>query len=139
MFKKPAINTKVIVTTDWSDYLKPFINVPQTKFTQIGTVLESDINDDFNSFRITTDNPQFPIAIISLDSIIELKRYDGTKIEKETKKENNDQSWVVEGKHGTYVVTKKGNLWSCDCKGFQFRKTCRHINEKKKTLSDEVS
>lgn len=41
----------------------------------------------------------------------------------------------VGGKDGaTYYVTRRGNSYSCTCKGFMFRHKCRHVEEIKETL-----
>jgi|15BtaG_2_1085339.scaffolds.fasta_scaffold124586_1 hypothetical protein len=44
--------------------------------------------------------------------------------------------WEVQGSKTTYTVTQNWNgtsaklgTYSCECKGFQFRKYCKHVNE----------
>ena len=38
--------------------------------------------------------------------------------------------WEITGSRGDrYLVTRDARGYSCDCKGFQFRKSCRHITE----------
>ena len=40
--------------------------------------------------------------------------------------ENN--SWEVKGSKGNkYTVTQKGPAWTCQCTGYRYRKTCKHI------------
>ena len=45
--------------------------------------------------------------------------------------------WEVQGSKTTYIVTQNSvGTFSCECKGFQFRKKCRHIDEiKEKKLA----
>lgn len=33
---------------------------------------------------------------------------------------------------GEYTVTEKNGVWACECDGYRFRKTCRHIDTAKK-------
>ena len=38
----------------------------------------------------------------------------------------------VQGSKGkTYKVTKQGSKWKCECRGFQFRQDCKHIQNLK--------
>jgi hypothetical protein len=40
--------------------------------------------------------------------------------------------WTVEGSRGnSYRVEAYGGSWRCSCKGYQFRRKCRHIEEVK--------
>ena len=57
-----------------------------------------------------------------LETLIE--KFDGVIIE--------DNQWVVDGSKGNrYVVewNPYDKSYSCNCKGFMFRKKCRHISE----------
>ena len=41
-------------------------------------------------------------------------------------------TWEVQGSKGnTYKVTLAGKLWGCTCPGFNWRRTCKHIEAKK--------
>jgi hypothetical protein len=37
-------------------------------------------------------------------------------------------------KNGSYIVTQRGDSYTCQCKGFSFRRKCRHIDDVKKGL-----
>ena len=38
------------------------------------------------------------------------------------------RAWAVQGSKGqTYNVRERGGLWTCECKGYEFRRKCRHI------------
>lgn len=43
------------------------------------------------------------------------------------------RAWSVPGSKpgSSYSVRFDGKHWSCDCVGFSFRKTCKHVNETK--------
>jgi hypothetical protein len=42
----------------------------------------------------------------------------------------NYKQYEIEGSTGnTYTVVRDRNRWTCGCKGFRFRGSCRHIRE----------
>ena len=42
------------------------------------------------------------------------------------------ERWTVKGSRGnTYRVEAFNGLWRCSCKGYQYRRKCRHIEEVK--------
>ena len=42
------------------------------------------------------------------------------------------QRWTVTGSKGaTYRVEEYNGAWRCSCAGYQFRRKCRHIEEKR--------
>ena len=42
------------------------------------------------------------------------------------------ERWTVEGSKGqTYRVEAFNGVWRCSCKGYEFRRKCRHIEEVK--------
>lgn len=44
-------------------------------------------------------------------------------------------SYGVPGSHGElYLVVDDGRFWSCTCRGFEFRRTCKHIIETRNQL-----
>jgi len=46
------------------------------------------------------------------------------------------KSIEVKGSKGNkYTVTKRGSRWECECRGFQFRRDCKHIENLKILLS----
>jgi hypothetical protein len=78
---------------------------------------------------ITTGDPSFPIRIIDPERVISM---DGTITDRKSEKEKINQPRVimVDGSGGTrYTVTIDGKKSSCTCKGFSFRRTCKHITE----------
>ena len=40
------------------------------------------------------------------------------------------QTFTIKGSKGDqYLVTRSPKGWTCTCKGFEFRKSCRHVTE----------
>ena len=77
--------------------------------------------DAAENLVLSTTNPEFPFRILSRKWIVEI---DGApySIDKPT-----HRTVVVPGsKNNSYTVTF-GETASCDCSGFTFRKTCKHI------------
>lgn len=76
-------------------------------------------------FCITGDD-QMPVRVINMKSVRSLNLVSGQTRTVNTQ----DQVFTVKGSKGdTYVVTKNSKGWTCSCKGFEFRKSCRHIAE----------
>ena len=43
-----------------------------------------------------------------------------------------ERTLQVKGSKGsTYTVTQRGNVWTCECRGYQFRGDCKHIESLK--------
>jgi len=141
MFAKPAVGSAITVTTDWTDYFKTFmsyVRVNRNYNTQVGIVVESDHKDDPASFRLLTKNSHFPVSVVALERVCELEHLDGVVAETTTLAALSDEeTWLVEGSKGNqYVVTRKGNTYGCECQGFGFRKTCKHVNAAKQEVLD---
>jgi hypothetical protein len=83
------------------------------------------------SYRWLTDrefcmegDQAWPIRVINLGSVVRMDFESGSGDTVDT----TAQTWEVTGSRGDrYLVTRDAAGWSCDCKGFQFRKSCRHI------------
>ena len=130
MFRKPKVGLTVTVTTDWSDYFKPFDSATKRKKTYTGIVVENAKYDDPSSFRMATGDHSYPIRIISLDHVVSLVDATGKAADKVESKKNETSVWEVKSdsrKGGSYTVTREGNHFSCTCVGYGFRKSCRHI------------
>ena len=130
MFAKPDIGSYVTVTTDYTDYFKPFaLNVKRQR-AQSGIVVVSDKLDNPNTFRLATGKTEFPEAVISLSHVISIVDGDGIEADSAAAEPETIETWQVDGSKGNvYTVTRNGEKWSCTCVGFQFRKICKHIKE----------
>lgn len=83
-----------------------------------------------DKLALTTGIKNFPIRLIEYSSIVDSDN-------KEIVIKLPSQTWSVKGSKGdAYVVTYDGSSWSCTCTGFGFRKSCKHIVEKKKELDN---
>ena len=73
-----------------------------------------------------TGDEAWPIRVINLGMVRDMRILEGTG----TDVDSSVQTWEVKGSRGDrYLVTRDAAGWTCDCKGFQFRKNCRHITE----------
>jgi len=69
---------------------------------------------------VETGNPKHPVSMIKLSNIESLDIVSGGKV--------NFQEFPVEGSKGKmYNVKKSGDHYSCDCTGFQYHGSCKHI------------
>lgn len=142
MFAKPDVGKELTVVTNWSDYHKGSVNhvrihASKTKYT--GTVVESAHFDDPNSFRLFTGNPNYPVSVIQLERVTKLTYNDGSAAETRDAPDLSDnEAWEVPGSKGSYIVTRRGATWHCECKGWQFRNSCKHVIEKKQEVLDRT-
>jgi hypothetical protein len=76
---------------------------------------------------ITTGDSAFPIRMIDPERIISM---DGSAVPKAKEKINQSRVIMVDGSRGSrYTVTLDGKKSTCTCKGFEFRRSCKHITE----------
>lgn len=131
---KPSVGDHVVVTSDWSNFFRPFAaNVPRTYVTK-GKVVESEGHDSPDTIRLFTGDPEFPYSVVQLSDKVTVTYDDGSTNSYESTDEEHKESWQVKGSTGSYTVSRIGTQWSCSCKGFMFRGSCKHINQKKKEL-----
>ena len=73
-----------------------------------------------------TGDKDWPIRVMNMGMIISLKVLSGS-----TRTISTDvKSYNITGSNGnTYTVTCTPNSWKCTCKGFEFRKVCKHITD----------
>jgi len=127
-FTKPAVGSRIRVRIRHAQWYAPIqIN------TYEGTVVPSAKFDALNTFAMTTGYPayrKFPVRTLELDRVVEITYEDGTAAELAPVAEQpKEQVFVVKSsKPGKdYTVIYQNKSWSCDCPGFQFRRSCRHI------------
>ncbi len=72
-------------------------------------------------YFIRLDKPE---PKISLMAKYRIKSINGKSIENKTE-------WKVKGSSGYYKVRLKAGKLVCDCKGFMFRKKCKHVEQVK--------
>ena len=135
MYNRPEVGKVVTVVTDWSDTYETsmdYVRIIYSKQTKTGTVVANEKYNDPASFNITTGKPQFPVANIPLHRVISLEYSDGAVPETVDAIDDDSETWTSPGSKGNeYVITRRGNLWSCECVGWQYRSQCKHVNERK--------
>ena len=129
-FSIPDAGCKVAITFEFPSYVIGSATVNKTTIT--GVVEKATRFTPPNFVRIVTDFDS-PVRIreIPLHRVTNLEYADGRAASRAATKENT-QTWSVEGSRGSrYTVVRTQSTWACTCPGFQFRKSCRHIQELK--------
>lgn len=141
--KIPKLGTHVRVTTDWSDHFRNHMPLYRDLYSiQIdeGTIARSDPEvDSPDTFNLLIQRPYHPVSTIPIHRVRKIEVLGSGEVQKvdpePRRAEEEIQIFQVPGSKGAcYTITRKGNTWTCTCQGFEFRKTCKHINEKKKEL-----
>lgn len=127
-----AVGTTVTVTvhnTAWAHRHRYAYHVPKVlRYTGKVTATPKWAGDDL---ALTTGRIDFPVRMLARDSIISV---DGQSVNS-TVTAAVAQSWAVPGSKGSvHTVSYERGHWACTCAGFQFKKNCRHVNDKR----DEV-
>lgn len=82
---------------------------------------------------LTTDEPNFDLRVIDVERIVSINE---TVITQPVKTEPSSNTWIVQGSKGkTYTVTLDHGRYECTCPGFQFRRSCKHVDEKKENVN----
>lgn len=106
---------------------------PETRFAKIEAVERHDRAPEFNcqTMRyegkyIPSDNlPKFDTRVINMKNVVAIN---GKPVEEY--KESIQQFLIPSSRGGNYSVRVENGVGkSCDCKGFQFRSRCRHLQE----------
>jgi len=71
-----------------------------------------------DQIAIATGNPEFPVAVLQKKNIVGLES---------AKQDKFFRSFTVRSKDKTYKVLLSNGRYSCDCVGFGYRKTCKHV------------
>ena len=96
-------------------------------YTYKGVVVPNQRWVSADSFCLKTDNPNYPISIISSNNVFRLEIIKGAKQLTSVRK------FRVKGKH-EYIVTLSGKNYSCTCVGFKFHSKCKHIDAVKDSI-----
>lgn len=78
-------------------------------------------------FCLQTGNKDFPVSVINLKSVVDLKIIKGSS--------TNIRKFKVSGTKGDYIVTLSGKHYSCSCIGFKYHNKCKHINKVKEKIT----
>jgi len=130
--KVGQIVTVQVRNPQWSQRSK--YALPMEEFnTYTGEVVPSPRWVGPDQICIGTGNVSFPFRVIDLD------RIHGQTSEMAPADESLRSSWTVAGSKAgqTYLVTRQGLQWSCNCLGFGYRRSCTHINQAKSLILEE--
>ena len=119
----PNIGSKVRVTVRDRDY---YIYATKEWRDRVyeGTVQKSVFKDPFY-FAVRTGNADHPVSEFNAKSshIVQIEYVVGgaSQVSTETK------AWKIKSKDKVYLVQRVAGKFSCSCKGFEFRRDCKHI------------
>jgi len=106
---------------------------PESQFAKIDTVERHDRAPEFDPMTMrypekyipSTNLPKFDTRVISMKNVIAIN---GEPVEKYEESITNVEISSTRG--GSYTVRVENGIGtSCECKGFQFRGRCRHLQE----------
>ena len=123
----PKIGSRVRVTTMYPNHVvyRGDTNGYVT-YVREGIVVKSIFNDPFK-FAVETGAPDHPVSEFNAKSqhVVKIEYIVGgaNQVATETK------AWKVKSEDGkrVYLVQRVNGKFSCSCKGFEFRKDCKHI------------
>lgn len=79
-----------------------------------------------NCFCMETDNPDFPLSVINMSYVSDIKIVSGNA--------SSVRKFKVDGSKGSHIVMLSGKQLSCDCIGFKYRSKCKHVEAVRKKL-----
>lgn len=103
-----------------------FFNVPEFITYEGNEVTPEAWENSKAVLCLSTNISTFPVRVIQRSSIVSINN---TPVQQKTYTLNTKTITVTGSKGNTYQVSKVGDTYRCTCPGYQFRKTCRHINE----------
>jgi hypothetical protein len=121
----PKVGSRVRVTTMYPNHVvyRGDTNGYVT-YVREGIVVQSIFRDPF-MFAVETGAPDHPVSEFNAKSqhVVKIEYIVGgaSQVATETK------AWKVKSKDKVYLVQRVGGKFSCSCKGFEFRRDCKHI------------
>lgn len=123
----PNIGSRVRVTTMYPNAVV-YRNSDNgyVTYTREGVVVQSIFRDPF-MFAVKTGDPDHPVSEYNAKSqhVVKIEYIVGgaSQVATDTK------AWKVKSEDGkrVYLVQRVNGKFSCTCKGFEFRKDCKHI------------
>jgi hypothetical protein len=81
-----------------------------------------------DEFCLQTGNKEFPVSVINLANVVDMKILNGSAIK--------TRKFKVKGsKNDEYLVTLSGTHYSCHCIGFKYHSKCKHITSVKNKIT----
>ena len=123
----PTIGSRVRVTTIYPNtYAYRGEDNNYVTYTREGEVVQSIFRDPF-MFAVKTGDPDHPVSEYNAKSlhVVKIEYIIGGSKQVATDK----KAWKVKSEDGSkfYIVQRIEGKFSCTCKGFEFRKDCKHI------------
>ena len=123
----PKIGSRVRVTTIYpNSYAYRGEDNNYVTYTREGEVVQSIFRDPF-MFAVKTGDPDHPVSEYNAKSqhVVKIEYIVGGATNVATDK----KAWKVKSADGksVYIVTRVNGKFSCTCKGFEFRKDCKHV------------
>jgi SWIM zinc finger len=123
----PNIGSRVRVTTVYPNtYAYRGEDNNYVTYTREGEVVQSIFRDPF-MFAVKTGDPDHPVSEYNAKSlhVVKIEYIIGGSKQVATDK----KAWKVKSEDGSkfYIVQRIEGKFSCTCKGFEFRKDCKHI------------
>ena len=123
----PTIGSRVRVTTVYPNtYAYRGEDNNYVTYTREGEVVQSIFRDPF-MFAVKTGDPDHPVSEYNAKSqhVVRIEILMGSSAQVATDK----KAWKVKSGKGDsfYIVERIAGKFSCTCKGFEFRKDCKHI------------
>jgi hypothetical protein len=121
----PKIGSRVRVTTMYPNtYAYRGKDDNYVTYTREGLVVKSIFNDPF-MFAVETGATDHPVSEYNAKSqhVVKIEYIVGgaSQVSTETK------AWKVKSKEKVYLVTRVNGKFNCSCKGFEFRRDCKHV------------
>lgn len=123
----PKIGSRIRVTTVYPNtYAYRGKDDNYVTYTREGEVVQSIFRDPF-MFAVKTGDPDHPVSEYNAKSlhVVKIEYIIGGSKQVATDK----KAWKVKSEDGSkfYIVQRIEGKFSCTCKGFEFRKDCKHI------------
>jgi len=119
----PNIGSRVRVTTRDKEYY--VYATKEWRDTTMEGIVEKSVFKDPFYFALRTGNEFYPVSEFNAKSerIVKIEYITGssTQISTETK------AWKIVSKGKVYLVTRIAGKFNCSCKGFEFRRDCKHV------------
>ena len=119
----PNIGSRVRVTTRDKEYY--VYATKEWRDTTMEGIVEKSVFKDPFYFALRTGNEFYPVSEFNAKSerIVKIEYITGssTLISTETK------AWKIVSKGKVYLVTRIAGKFNCSCKGFEFRRDCKHV------------
>lgn len=123
MDRLPEVGSIVEVTTRHKSH-HYFSSEEFEEYTYLGVVIQNPKWIEFNSFALTTGNPDVDYHIVSANNVVDIQYLEGYP-----GRELNKSSSVETFKIKDYTVTKNKSSYSCTCVGYHYHRKCKHITQ----------